>query len=182
MLLTFDDGPGRQTEEIVSILNHYHVKALFFWQGHLLHHKRPFDKVLQSGHVIGTHAHHHIDLTKQHPDRVRYQLRTGKRELENLTGQSVTYFRPPYGKLNRTVRDAAEELKLETILWNTSSYDWDPQMNAELIIERASAAKPNSIILLHEKKVTVQALPGIIEALRANGQQLLNRSDQLPFF
>nr|WP_246238130.1 polysaccharide deacetylase family protein [Alkalicoccus luteus] len=180
-MLTFDDGPGRQTADIVSILNHYDVKGLFFWQGHLLHHKRPFQNLLQSGHEIGTHAHQHVDLTRLKPEHVRYQLFTGKRELERLTGQKISYFRPPYGKINTTVRTVASELELTTVLWNISSYDWDPHMTAETIVERAANAGTNSIVLLHERKVTVQALPRLIESLRANGRHLLSRSDRLPF-
>jgi peptidoglycan/xylan/chitin deacetylase (PgdA/CDA1 family) len=77
---------------------------------------------------------------------------------------------------------------LITVTWDDAPGDWDP-LPVKTIIERTvSAARPGSIILLHDgmnathgadQSETVQALPGIIAGLRARGFQCVTLPELL---
>lgn len=62
VVLTFDDGPGRYLLEILDVLKVENVPAVFFWQTRLLHPVRPWRKVIDEGHMIGSHSCKHPDL------------------------------------------------------------------------------------------------------------------------
>ena len=64
VVLTFDDGPSKVLPGILDVLEAENVKAVFFWQSRLLYSKRPWERVLQEGHIIGTHSSKHRNLVK----------------------------------------------------------------------------------------------------------------------
>ena len=63
--LTFDDGPGLNTEEILKILDDKQVKATFFMLGNSIE-KRPdlVKEVYSKGHEIANHTYNHINFFK----------------------------------------------------------------------------------------------------------------------
>lgn len=55
-------------------------------------------------HEIGSHTVSHADLTKLPDDRVKEELTTSKRALEEASGVDVTSFAYPYGKYDERVK------------------------------------------------------------------------------
>ena len=58
--LTFDDGPGKYTEQVLEILDEYDVTATFFMVGEYIG-RRPerVQAVYEAGHLIGCHSTKH---------------------------------------------------------------------------------------------------------------------------
>lgn len=56
--LTFDDGPGPYTEELLDILNKYNVKATFFVVG-CSEHLDLLPRIAAEGHTIAAHSYSH---------------------------------------------------------------------------------------------------------------------------
>ncbi|MBT2689565.1 polysaccharide deacetylase family protein [Bacillus sp. ISL-47] len=177
VVLTFDDGPGRVLPEILDILKEEKVPAAFFWQARLLYPKRPWKRVMDEGHMIGTHSSKHnnlvnLPLPEQHQD-----LQYSKSKIESITGQKVKYFRPPFGQYNNDTISAAKELGLKTVIWRISSMDWELRERPERIITNViDNLEDGAIILLHELSQTVEALPDLIDEIRKKGYEftLLN--------
>ena len=58
--LTFDDGPSKNTEKILSILDNYNIKATFFVVGPKSTFKNNLlKKIVQSGHQLAIHSYEH---------------------------------------------------------------------------------------------------------------------------
>ena len=101
----------------------------------------------------------------------------------------TTYpFRPPYGEYNeRLLKLAAEAGYPYTVLWTVDSHDWAEEIRgqkvtADYLVERVlKHAAPNGIILMHLGGYqTVEALPRIIEGVRAQGYRLVTVNEMLP--
>ncbi len=170
VILTFDDGPGRYLPQILDVLKTENVPAVFFWQTRLLHPKRPWGRVLEEGHIIGSHSCRHPDLSKMEYQEQFNELFYSKQKIENITGQSVHYFRPPFGQYDTCTLKAVEELKLILVMWSTASFDWELKEHPEqIVINVICHLEEGAIILLHELPQTLLVLPELIWQIRDKG-------------
>ena len=166
--LTFDDGPSAAyTPQILAILNRLHASATFFEEGrHVAGNEALMRQILASGDEIGNHSF-------DHPRYPGYgELASTNSRIREATGFTPCPFRPPYGLIDANVESAARRTRLQTVLWDVDSYD-DKHPGAAAIRARVlSLAQPGSIVLMHDgghHPQTVQALPGVIDGLRARG-------------
>lgn len=170
VILTFDDGPSRQLTKMLDILKEKEVQAIFFWQSKLLYNKRPWKRVIEEGHIIGSHAINHKNLTKLTSEEQYKQIKYSIDKIASLTGQEVRYFRPPFGQYNEHTLIILEELKLTPVMWEISSYDWEHKTDPETIVDNVvDHIMDGSIILLHELAQTVKILPQLIDGIRKKG-------------
>jgi peptidoglycan/xylan/chitin deacetylase (PgdA/CDA1 family) len=176
--LTFDDGPGPYTPQVLSVLEAAHVRATFFAIGRM---ERYFGAVtaqqLRDGDVIGNHTENHpflarLSAREQHEEMFEQSVR-----LELQGAPRPRLFRPPYGSFNATTMRVLQSLKMLMVLWSVDTGDYQ-QPGASVIVQRALAgAKPGGIILLHDgggtRTQTIEALPAIIHGLRSQGYHLV---------
>ncbi|WP_017754097.1 polysaccharide deacetylase family protein [Calidifontibacillus oryziterrae] len=176
VILTFDDGPGRHLNDILDILNAENIQAIFFWQSKLLYKGRPWRRVLNEGHHIGSHACNHKNLVRLTKGQQFGQIKYSIDKIESITGTKVQHFRPPYGQYNEDTMSILDELNLTPIMWEITSYDWSNKHTPEKIVENVvEHVKDGSIILLHELEQTAKALPQIIEGIREKGFEFTNK-------
>lgn len=109
--LTFDDGPGEWTEEILNILKKKNVKATFFicayWGDPKMkrpssfhRHKAQLQRMVNEGHVIGNHTSGHRVFTGLSQYTLTRQLGHNQEILNNVLGAGaplMTIIRPPLG-------------------------------------------------------------------------------------
>lgn len=70
--LTFDDGPGVHTDEILRILEEHNVKATFFLTGREIKaHRDKAQKIAKAGHQIGNHSYSHQRMVFKSPTFIR---------------------------------------------------------------------------------------------------------------
>jgi peptidoglycan/xylan/chitin deacetylase (PgdA/CDA1 family) len=176
--LTFDDGPGPYTPEVLGVLEHLHVNATFFVIGKML---RYFGnstlREIRDGDVIGDHTETHPQLALLSAHEQHEQLFEQIVRIELLDGPRPTLFRPPYGSYNATTMRELHRLHLLMVLWSADTEDYQ-QPGVPVIVERALAgARPGAIILMHDgggtRTQTIAALPTIITRLRARGYRLV---------
>ncbi|WP_421378412.1 polysaccharide deacetylase family protein [Bacillus salacetis] len=172
VMLTFDDGPGRALPEILDILHQENVRAGFFWQSRLLHPERPWKRVLDEGHFIGSHSCSHKNLVRLTLKDQLADLSKSKNVIEDVIGQEIKYFRPPFGQYNDDTIAAAKQLGLQTVMWRISSMDWELEDDPEQIIKFVTEnLEDQAIILLHELPQTVKILPALIQQIKEQGFQ-----------
>lgn len=101
--LTYDDGPGQYTDQLLDILDYNHVKATFFVNGN--NNNGPITegslpgvllKTYVAGHHIGSHTWSHADLETLTRDERWQQMEQLQETLADILGVSPTYMRPPY--------------------------------------------------------------------------------------
>ncbi|MDX6631224.1 MAG: peptidoglycan-N-acetylglucosamine deacetylase [Gaiellales bacterium] len=171
--LTFDDGPGPYTPQVLAELRSLHVRATFFVIGRNARQSPGIVQALrQAGMVVGNHSWSHPNLTKLNLARQRAQLRRTQDLLAATIGQRPRFFRPPMWAWNRTTARAVAEEGMVGILFSVDTRDWSrPGVTA--IVRQALTAHDGQIIALHDaggdREQTVQALPLIVKGLRARG-------------
>ena len=186
--LTFDDGPDPVwTPRILDILKREHVLATFFIIGESGQSNPSLvRRIVDEGHDLGNHTFTHPNLG-QIPGKITdLELNATQRLIESLTGRSTTLFRAPYfGDAEPTTPDEVEpaaragRLGYLTVGLHIDPDDWEqPGTDAILrrTIEGATSADPDqkgNVVLLHDgggdRSQTVEALPRIINELRARG-------------
>lgn len=174
--LTFDDGPGGDTERLLNDLAREGVHATFFVLGTAAHAKpEVVRRMVAEGHEVGNHTWSHKQLSKLSARAQGTEMRRG---IEAITaaGATPTVFRPPYGTYNAATRSAAG---LPIVLWDIDTLDWKTR-STEKTIEAALTAKAGSIVLMHDIHAsTVDAVPQIVSGLRERGFTLVTVSQLL---
>jgi peptidoglycan/xylan/chitin deacetylase (PgdA/CDA1 family) len=176
--LSFDDGPGPYTPQVLAVLERLKVKATFFAIGKMLQYFSPATvREIEDGDVIGDHTETHPMLAHLSPHQQYEELFEQIARIELLGGRRPTLFRPPYGSFdNATLRQLAK-LHLLMTLWSVDTDDYQ-QPGVSVIVERAlEGAHPGAIILLHDgggvRTQTIEALPLIVKGLRAKGYDIV---------
>jgi peptidoglycan/xylan/chitin deacetylase (PgdA/CDA1 family) len=168
--LTFDDGPGPFTPQVLAVLKRHRVPATFFVVGRSLHDFGvTLPRELADGFVVGDH-------TEQHPLLTRLSLAEQQREIAGQAVDIQSYeapyprlFRPPYGGFNADTLSLLQRNGMLMVLWSVDTHDY-LQPGVQTIVQRALAgARPGAIILMHDaggpRAQTVAALPLIIAGL-----------------
>jgi peptidoglycan/xylan/chitin deacetylase (PgdA/CDA1 family) len=151
--LTFDDGPDPfVTPELLDLLDEVAAPSTFFL---LVDQCRQFPdlakEVALRGHEIGLHGVDHRRLTEMPSAAALAYLRTARQELQEVTGQDVRLYRPPFGA--QTVRSyvATRRAGMEVVVWSADAADWVDRSSAEVALDALDAISPGGILLLHER-------------------------------
>jgi len=176
--LTFDDGPGPYTPQILSILERHHVPATFFEVGVL---ERYFyastAAIVAAGDVIGDHTESHAPMSRLSPAVQRIQLLEQAAAIERHRARFPRLFRPPYGMWDRATLALLHRYRMLMVLWTVDTNDYRRPGVAAIVRAALSGARAGAIILLHDaggnRSETVAALPQIIAGLRRRHFQLV---------
>jgi len=182
--LSFDDGPSPYTEGLFKTLLRYHIPGTFFMIGERVSElmespggARLLREMVSHGMEIGNHSYNHPRDLPSEGEGASLQLELANREIERASGFDPCLFRPPYGNITPELVQRAKVLGLTTVKWDVDAEDWrHPGVSAirEAVLSRV---QPGSIVVMHDNiethGQTVQALPGIIEGLKARGYHLV---------
>ncbi|MGI6688057.1 MAG: polysaccharide deacetylase family protein [Christensenellales bacterium] len=183
LALTFDDGPSPTTTAILDALQKNGARATFFILGQNIAGNEPIlQRAAQEGHQLCNHSWSHPHLDDLSSSAVRSQMtRTGDKITE-VTGQTVTMMRPPFGAMNRLTRRVITELELPVILWKIDTLDWKTKNAAKTAQAILSGAGNGVIILCHDTvPSTAQALETALPQLVEKGYQLVTVSEMMSF-
>ena len=210
--LTFDDGPDATwTPRILDVLKKCNVKGTFLMIGESAEDNvELMRRVYREGHEIGNHTFTHPDISEISNRQMEVQLNLTERLFAAKLGVEPVYFRPPYSiDQEPDTNDQAEPVdrvqQLGYIILgdkiDTDDWDEHPRKTPQEITDSVFAqindmqAKPwmrGSIILMHDgggnRQPTVDALPVLIQALRARGYEIVpvsallgkTRADTMP--
>lgn len=176
MALTFDDGPGERTGELLEVLNKYNAHATFFILGEKIEgQEKVIEKMVQIGCELGNHSYDHPALSELDASGVQKQIEGVNDLLVKAAGQTATVMRPPYGDY---AGEAADNVGLPIILWNVDTLDWDT-MNTQATIENVKQyADDGDIVLMHDiHSPTIDAALELIPYLVGEGYQLVTVSE-----
>jgi peptidoglycan/xylan/chitin deacetylase (PgdA/CDA1 family) len=127
LALTFDDGPNPEwTPRLLDILAGHEVRATFFVVGQYAHTEPALvRRIAAAGHLIGNHSWTHPNLALTPAAKVRDELKRTSQTIEQIIGQAVHFFRPPFGARRPKVFHIARSLGLTPVLWNAMTNDWE---------------------------------------------------------
>ena len=173
--LTFDDGPGPYTSNLVDILKNNKASATFFMLGKNINiYKDTVLKVHESGMEIGYHSYNHKNFKRQRLEVIKEEFDKSNEALKSITGDTFHLIRPPYGEINDKIKDA---LDVSFILWNIDTLDWRHKNCDYLVNYVLEKAEDGNIILFHDiHKTSVDAIEKLLPELYVNGYQVVTVS------
>jgi len=172
--ISFDATAGADdTDDLLSTLRQYDVKATFFLCGYWVErYPDEVKKIYEDGNDIGNLGNSNAHGAQLSLAQNKEEIMKVHKKIRKLLGIDMDLFRAPYGDYNNTVILAAQDCGYYTIQWNVDSLDWmnisaDDEVNRVL---NNKDLKNGSIILLHnDAKYTPAALPIILRGLKAKG-------------
>lgn len=186
--LTYDDGPNeRETPRLLEVLARHSAKATFFLVGQYVKVLPHIVKEIASqGHTLGNHTFTHPSLFWTAPRKVREELESCQKQIEDATGTTPVYFRPPFGARRPDVMQTARSLKLIPVMWSATCFDWEAT-TAEKVYAYASRGIDKkghaSVVLLHDgghlglnadRSHTVQATEMLLKKYGPQGYEFTN--------
>jgi peptidoglycan/xylan/chitin deacetylase (PgdA/CDA1 family) len=110
---------NEDTEELISILNKYNVKATFFLVGQWVDkYPESVQALADAGMEIGNHSDDHPHMASLSAKEIRDEVTLCSQKIEAITGKSVSLFRCPYGEYDDEVISTINDMGLYPIQWN----------------------------------------------------------------
>ena len=169
--LTFDDGPGPQTMDVLEELEREHAVATFFVMGsHAAEDPDTVKALYAAGMQIGNHTWTHPQLARLSASKQLSELKRTQDEIASIIGVRPRFYRPPYWSWNYLTTREAAELGMIGTMFSVDTGDWK-RPGTDAIIKAALAAKDGDVIAFHDaggdRTQTVDSIAPIIVGLRA---------------
>lgn len=180
--LTFDDGPGKYTEELLDILKKYNVKVTFFVVN--TDYTHIIQRIAQEGHSIAVHSYTH-DYNQIYKSESAYfqDVELMQEVIVQYAGKRTNMLRFPGGSSNTQSKyNAGIMTRLSKEVgrkgyyyfdWNVDSKDAGGAKTAEQVFENVKngvQTREVSIVLQHDiKEYSVDAVEMILQWGLENG-------------
>lgn len=194
--LTFDDGPGAYTSQLLDVLDKYGVKVTFFVTNQYPGYQNLIAQEAQRGHTVAIHTYSH-KYSEVYSSVNAYfnDLEKMSAICEKQTGKKPTIIRFPGGTSNAISKNYCvgimSQLRQEVELRGYYYCDWNVDSNDAGGARSASAVAANviagikdhnvSVVLQHDiHKYSVEAVDEIIAWGLANGYKFLPLEESSP--
>lgn len=160
LALTYDDGPDPSTTPgVLDVLEHKEERATFFVLAEpAAQHPHITRRIVEEGHEVALHGMNHRSLLSMSPVDALRSIRQARAIVEDVIGQEITLFRPPYGSF--TVRQGWDihRLGLKIALWSGDAFDWVDDHESAVAARATEAIFPGAILLLHDTRADPETL------------------------
>lgn len=171
--LTFDDGPTKNVDDILALLDDYDAKATFFLIGNEIE-KSPemAAEIAKKGHQLGNHTYSHNRMIFKSQSFIKTEIEDTNKLIKKAGYTGEIDFRPPNGKKLIGLPYYLKKANMDTILWNI-----EPDTYYQSVEDKVNYVKesvnPGSIILMHpmydETGEEIRAIEGILKTLTEEG-------------
>lgn len=169
--LTFDDGPGRYTAQLLELLRRANAHATFFVVGSQLRWWRGMAREESRLGAVGNHTWSHPRLTGLPSWLAWAELLRTQYEASRELGWKPRLFRPPYELRNAQTDSVVHRLGLVQVLWSATSGDDRKRPTTRSVARNViRGLRPGAIVLMHDiHPWTLAAMPAILKAIEARG-------------
>lgn len=166
--VSFDDGPGFYTQELLDYLASKNMTSTFFVIGsRIVERPQVLVEEYMSGHEIAVHTWSHRPLTMLTTAQVVAELGWARKAIKDVIGVTPTLMRPPYGDIDDRVRAISLAMGMVPVIWTSTgtgatfdTNDWKvpggvvtgPQSFAtfEAILTNATTLNTGFVVLEHD--------------------------------
>lgn len=174
--LTYDDGPGEYTAELLDALEENDAVATFFMLGEMVsqYGAETIPRMVQMGCTLGNHSYDHSNMTEIPLDDALEQFqKTDELIAQYSGGEAASVLRFPYGSYTDELE---QKVGKPSIYWDHDSNDWkqtdDPAALAEQIEKNLAGGQ---IVLMHDiHGSSVQASKLLLPRLKELGYKAVS--------
>ena len=174
--LTFDAGyENGNVARVLDTLRDEGTTGAFFILGHLAEGQADLvRRMSEEGHLVCNHTFTHKVLVGAPAEALSAELERLETSCREHAGVTVAkYFRPPEGRFDRAMLEAAQSLGYKTVFWSFAYPDWDngrqpdPAWAKNKILENLHNG---AVLLLHPTSATnAEILGEVLQTLKAEG-------------
>jgi peptidoglycan/xylan/chitin deacetylase (PgdA/CDA1 family) len=186
VVLTFDDGPWpNNTPAVLAALAAHCIKATFFPIGkHATWHPEILKQVAAAGHSIGTHTWSHADLSKKSKEEATREIEMGASAVRMaVAGPTAPFFRFPALRHPPEMVTYLGQRNIAIFSCDMDSFDFTMRKPEQVIKSVMSKLEKHGkgIILMHDfQRATAEALPELLNQLKANGYKIVHMVPKAP--
>jgi peptidoglycan/xylan/chitin deacetylase (PgdA/CDA1 family) len=186
VVLTFDDGPWpNNTPAVLAALAAHCIKATFFPIGkHATWHPEILKQVAAAGHSIGTHTWSHADLSKKSKEEATREIEMGASAVRMaVAGPTAPFFRFPALRHPPEMVTYLGQRNIAIFSCDMDSFDFTMRKPEQVIRSVMSKLEKHGkgIILMHDfQHATAEALPELLNQLKANGYKVVHMVPKAP--
>ena len=189
VFLTFDDGPGPYTDQLLDILAKHDVKATFFVTGMGYDYPDTIKREYEDGHSVAVHTFTHDYETVYTSEEAYWEdYEKVNTMIEEYTGHRADFFRFPGGASNEVswqynegimtrLTEQAVDRGLDYVDWDISSGDGGATDNSDDVYYNVTNGIEEydiSVVLMHDTHdFTINAVEDIINYCLNRGYTLL---------
>jgi peptidoglycan/xylan/chitin deacetylase (PgdA/CDA1 family) len=176
--LTFDDGPGPDTDAVLDILERFEAPATFFLIGEKVGAYSDLERLKArlkaGGHKVGNHSWSHPNFLLMGSEPTKTEIEQTQHELsQHFSDELLPIFRPPYGYRTESLFSHLQAAQLSVVGWSVNSLDFLSGSVSKVVKRVLEQTQPGSILLFHDgpqrRTRTLKALPSILSDLKAQG-------------
>ena len=193
--LTFDaEHPSRATHRpgadvgILDVLGRAGVRATFFLQGRWASaYPAVARRVVEDGHVVGNHSHHHAPMTLLSAEGIRVDVRRSAERIGEITGADPRpWFRCPFGEGadDPAVLGELRDLGYRNVPWTIDPGDWQESVSpsdvASAVVDGLGSSPGDAIVVFHTwPGGTPEALGLMLDRLVSDGAMFVTAPEIL---
>ena len=177
--LTFDDGPSpTNTPALLDLLARHAARATFFVLGpHVRRHPGLVRRMIDEGHEVGMHGHHHVPPLLFSSTWLRGQVRRAEAAIADAAGASPLFYRAPFGLLSPAQARLVRAWGFVPVLGDVYPEDAARPGAERIATETLARLRPGSILILHDSSVigdggreqTIAAMERILSTMCTRG-------------
>lgn len=168
--ITFDDGPTSNTATLINLLKKNSLTPVtwFIWGQRASNNSSMIPHMQEVGQAQN-HSYTHPHMSGYSYQQVINELSRTNQVIQNAGAPAPTLLRPPYGEVNSTIRQAAQNLGMHVVTWDVDSKDWN-NASTSAIVNAVNRLQNGQIILMHDGySNTNNAIAQIARNLKAKG-------------
>jgi peptidoglycan/xylan/chitin deacetylase (PgdA/CDA1 family) len=188
VVLTFDDGPWPgNTPAVLKALADECTKAVFFSIGkHATYHPEILKQVAAAGHTVGAHTWSHANLNskKMTEQLAKDEIEKGYSAVKLALGADPSpFFRFPELQHRPGAMTYLGTRNIATFSCDLDSFDFRAKDAAQIVntVMTKLDKQGKGIILMHDfQKHTAEALPSLLQRLKAGGYKVVQMKAKAP--
>src|SRR5437870_2207918 len=180
-------GIGLVARSYLDLLAERRARASFFLVGERA--ARAPDtvhRIVGEGHEVASHGWSHRSLWLCGPRRTAEEIGRAHETLAALADRAPRHFRPPWGMVNAAMFGALRRFGERCVFWSIQPEGLRPVAAEDQVSRVLRRVHPGAIVDLHDAEGAaraperlVQALPAMIDGLRAAGYELATVAELL---
>ena len=151
VLLSFDDGPGPHTDDLLNLSQGYKIKFAFFILPEQAN-KYPeiISRIVEEGHILGSHFLKHRNHILDTKAIFSNSLNKSIQKIGAISQNTIQYCRIPYGRLLPWQEKWINNCNCQHVFWSLDSKDYLHESSESIIHRISCKIQVKDIVLFHD--------------------------------